>query len=74
MLKKEGMVYCGLLLWFYHGLVFLFLLVYLILRGEEKELEDVFEDAVRVVDERYARGEISREEYLQMKKDIERKE
>lgn len=53
---------------------FLFLLVYLILRGEEKELEDVFEDAVRVVDERYARGEISREEYLQMKKDIKRKE
>ena len=52
----------------------LFLIGYLIVRGEEADTEEAMENAQKVLDERYAKGEITRAEYLQMKKDIEKKE
>jgi putative membrane protein len=65
------------LLWFV--LVFLpwigilFLIIYLIIRGDETEMKEVKSDAQKVLDERYAKGEISRDEYIQAKKDIKKK-
>jgi len=47
-----------------------FLIGYLVVRNEEVDDEEVFENAQHVIDERYARGEIDRDEYLQMKKDL----
>ncbi len=51
----------------------LFLIGYLIIRGEETNIEESTEYAHSVLDERYAKGEITRAEYLQMKKDIEKR-
>ena len=51
----------------------MFLIIYLIIRGDEAEMKEVMSDAQKVLDERYAKGEISRDEYLQAKKDIEKK-
>ena len=51
----------------------LFLIGYLIIRGEETNIEEATEYAQKVLDERYAKGEITRAEYLQMKKDIEKR-
>jgi len=51
----------------------LFLIIYLIIRGEETEIKESIDKGQNVLDERYAKGEITREEYLQMKKDLERK-
>lgn len=50
----------------------LFLIGYIVIRGEEVEADEAFEDAQRILDERYAKGEITRKEYLQMKKDLEK--
>jgi putative membrane protein len=47
------------------------ILAYIIFRNEDKMNKDVKQDSIKVLDERYAKGEISREEYLQAKKDIE---
>ena len=64
------------LLWFILVIIpwagFLFLLGYLVIRGEEVDTEEAFYDAQKVLDERYAKGEITRKEYLQIKKDIEK--
>jgi putative membrane protein len=51
----------------------LFLIIYLIIRGEETEIKESIDKGQNVLDERYAKGEITREEYLQVKKDLERK-
>lgn len=66
------------LLWFFLIILpwigILFLIGYLVVRGEEADIEEAVENAQKVLDERYAKGEITRAEYLQMKKDIEKKE
>ncbi|MFO8077822.1 MAG: SHOCT domain-containing protein [Thermoplasmatota archaeon] len=49
------------------------LIMYLIIREGETEMKEVMSDAQKVLDERYAEGEITREEYLQAKEDIEKK-
>lgn len=66
------------LLWFFLIILpwigILFLIGYLVVRGEEADIEEAIEYAQKVLDERYAKGEITRAEYLQMRKDIEKKE
>jgi len=66
------------LLWFFLIILpwigILFLIGYLVVRGEEADTEEAIENAQKVLDERYAKGEITRTEYLQMKKDIEKRE
>lgn len=63
------------LLWFILVIIpwagFLFLLGYFIIQGEDVENDEAIDNAQKVLDERYAKGEITRKEYLQMKKDIE---
>jgi len=65
------------LLWFILVIIpwigILFLIVYLIIRSEEAEIEETIENAQKILDERYANGEITRKEYLQMKKDMEKR-
>ena len=50
-----------------------FLVIYLVIR-EEKTLQNPssIKTAVQILDERYAKGEITREEYQQKKKDMEK--
>ena len=63
------------LLWFILVIIpwvgFLFLIAYIVIKGEKVEAEDAIDNAQKVIDERYAKGEITREEYIQIKKDIE---
>lgn len=67
--EKRGM---NGLLWFILVILpmvgFLFLILYLVMR-EEKPTTG--KRALEILDERYAKGEISREEYLKMKKELE---
>ena len=51
----------------------LFLIGYLVVRSEETDTKEAAENAQRIIDERYAKGEITRAEYQQMKKDIEKR-
>jgi len=67
---KNGLLWFILVILPWIGI--LFLIGYLVVRGEEAEAEEAIEDAERILDERYAKGEITRTEYLQMKKDIEK--
>ena len=46
------------------------IIYYIIFRNEEDDKKEVITDAHKTLDERYAKGEISREEYLQAIKDI----
>jgi putative membrane protein len=69
--KKNGLLWCILVSLPWIGI--LFLIAYLIIRGEETEKKEIYDEGQKVLDERYAKGEITREEYLQMKKDIEKK-
>jgi putative membrane protein len=47
-----------------------FLIAYLIVRSEEADTKEAINDALNILDERYAKGEITREEYQKIKKDI----
>jgi putative membrane protein len=47
-----------------------FLILYLIIRDDKTDEKITTKSANLILDERYARGEINRNEYLQMKKDI----
>jgi putative membrane protein len=69
--NKNGLLWCILVILPWIGI--LFLIAYLIIRGEETEKKEIYDEGQKVLDERYAKGEITREEYLQMKKDIEKK-
>jgi len=65
------------LLWFiliilpWVGIVFL--IVYLIIREEQVEMASALKDAQKILDENYAKGEITRTEYLLAKEDIDSK-
>ena len=56
------------------GLLFLIVLVWLVIRlvspGQTTNPPSQKEDALDILKKRYARGEISKEEYEQMKKDL----
>lgn len=49
----------------------LFIIGYLVIRREEDEVKESIDDALKILNERYAKGEITRKEYLQTKIDIE---
>ncbi len=49
----------------------LFLIIYLIIREDKIKHPSSQKNSLEVLDERYAKGEITRDEYKQMKKDIE---
>lgn len=69
--EKRGM---NGLLWFVLIILpwvgILFLIIYLIVREDKVKHIPSQRSAGAILDERYARGEITREEYLSMKKDI----
>jgi putative membrane protein len=48
-----------------------FIIGYLILRTEEDDSKEAMDAAMIILDERYAKGEITRDEYLKTRKDIE---
>jgi putative membrane protein len=48
-----------------------FIIGYLILRTEEEDSKESMDSAMIILDERYAKGEITRKEYLETRKDIE---
>jgi len=50
----------------------LFIIGYLIVRSEGTEIKEGLDDAQKVLDDRYAKGEITRKEYMQTKMDIEK--
>lgn len=68
--EKSGLIWFILIIIPWVGI--LFLIGYLVVRGEEAQSEEVIEEALKLLDERYAKGEISRKEYLQMKNDIKK--
>ncbi len=49
----------------------LFLIIYLIIREDKTPHDTHHKSANAILDERYAKGEITKQEYQQMKKDIE---
>ena len=51
----------------------LFLIIYLIIREEKTETKKNLSDAQKILDERYAKGKMTRKDYLQAKEDIEKK-
>ena len=48
-----------------------FIIGYLILRTEEDDSKESMDSAMIILDERYAKGEITRKEYLETRKEIE---
>ena len=48
------------------------LITYIIMRNEEETTKEVMSDAQKVLDERYAKGEMTRREYIQAKEDIKK--
>lgn len=50
----------------------LFIIGYLVVRSEEDETKESIDDALNILDERYAKGEITRKEYLETRLDIEK--
>ena len=69
--EKRGM---NGVLWFILVIIpwvgILFLILYLILRNDKPLQSSPLKDAVQILDERYAKGEIPKEEYEQKKKDL----
>jgi putative membrane protein len=51
----------------------LFLIIYLIIREEKTRVKETMSNAQMILDERYAKGEMTRKDYLQVKEDIEKK-
>jgi len=48
-----------------------FIIGYLIIRNEEDDSKESMDEAMKILDERYAKGEITRKEYMETRKDIE---
>ena len=70
--KKEN----NSLLWFVLVIIpilgFLFLIGYVVISEEEHETQNAFEESKQILDKRYAKGEITRTEYLQILRDIKK--
>jgi len=46
------------------------IVVYVIIHSEKTEEKEIMSDAQKILDERYAKGEITRKEYIQAKDDL----
>ncbi|OGS40748.1 MAG: hypothetical protein A3K77_04060 [Euryarchaeota archaeon RBG_13_31_8] len=68
--KNNGLLWFILVILPWIG--FLFLIVYLVIRGEEIETKEAINNADKILDERYAKGEITQKEYFEIKNDIEK--
>jgi putative membrane protein len=57
-------------LWFIGILIAIVIIVYMITHNEKSEEVEVMSDAQKILDERYAKGEMTRDEYIQAKDDL----
>jgi putative membrane protein len=69
--ENNGLLWFVLVVLPWIGIIFL--IIYLIIREDKIENKEIMDDAQKILDERYAKGEITRKEYLQAKEDIEKK-
>ncbi len=69
--ENNGLLWFVLVVLPWIGIIFL--IIYLIIRGEKTENEETMNEAQKILDERYAKGEMARKEYLQAKEDIKKK-
>ncbi len=69
--KQNGLLWLVLVILPLIGI--LFLVIYLIIRDEKTEIKESIDEGKKIIDQRYAKGEITREEYLQIQKDLENK-
>ncbi len=53
-------------------IVIVLVLVYLIIHSEKTEEKEIMSDAQKTLDQRYAKGEMTRTEYIQAKEDIKK--
>jgi putative membrane protein len=64
------------LLWFILVIIpwvgLIFLIAYVILRSEEVEEKEVMKEADKIIDERFAKGEMSKKEYIEAKETIKK--
>jgi putative membrane protein len=63
-----GFTFFGL--WLIGILIAIVVIVYIIIHSEKTEEIELMSYAKKILDERYAKGEISRKEYIQAKEDI----
>jgi putative membrane protein len=69
--EKNGLLWFVLVILPWIGIMFL--IFYLIIQDEKSEDKEIMDYAQRILAERYAKGEMTRREYLQAKEDIEKK-
>ena len=68
--EKNGLLWFILVILPWIGL--LFLIGYLVMLGEKTETREAINNADKIIDERYAKGEITRDEYLEIKNDMKK--
>jgi len=59
-------------LWIIGVIIAIVIVVYIIINSEKTEEKDVMSDAHKTLDNRYAKGEITRNEYIQAKDDLKK--
>ena len=57
-------------IWLIGILVAIVFVVYIIMNSEKSEEVEIMSDAQKILDDRYAKGEINRKEYIQAKEDL----
>jgi uncharacterized membrane protein len=57
-------------IWFIGFFIVVIVIVYVIIHSEKIEEKEIMNDAQKILDERYAKGEMIRTEYIQAKEDI----
>jgi putative membrane protein len=57
-------------LWIIGVIIAIAIVVYIIINSEKTEEVEVMSDAQKILDERYAKGEMTRDEYIQAKNDL----
>lgn len=62
----------GMFVMMFGGFLFLIFLFTFLIKGETPQKSHTIHNGTSVLDERYARGEISRDEYLKMKADMKK--
>ena len=59
-------------LWIIGVIIAILIIVYIIINSEKTEENEVISDAQKILDERYAKGDITRKEYIQAKEDLKK--